>query len=80
MVGIISRKPEAEVDHMKRLDIPLGEYQKNPNNNLMVLLSNDEAHAIVETLSETRQVLEPVSVGFLPSKAAVRTKVKRRWS
>ena len=66
-----------EVDHMKRLNIPLRAYRKNPNNDLMVLLSNDEALAIVETLlCEIHQILELVPLCFSPSKAVVRTKNK----
>ena len=64
------------MERTKRLDIPLHAYQKDPNNDLTVLLWNDEALAIVEMLSEIYQILELVPLCFSPSKAVVRTENK----
>ena len=64
------------MERTKRLDILFHAYQKDPNNDLTVLLWNDEALAIVEMLSEIYQILELVPLCFSPSKADVTTKNK----
>ena len=72
MVGKIREIKSRGGSNQKTLDSPLCTWQNYPKKNILVVLSNKEAPAIIVVkLSKTHQVLELAHVCYLGSEAAV---------